>query len=118
MAEFTVAKVEDIPVGGRQVVTVNGREIGIFNVSGAFYALPNRCTHQAGPLCEGRVSGTLEPDADHDWDPQWVHEGAILLCPWHSLEFNITTGRCVAYPRVRLRQYPVRVEDGEIKVRV
>ena len=118
MAEFAVAKVEEIPEGQKKIVEVNGRQIGIFNVKGQFYALPNRCTHQAGPLCEGRISGTIVPDTTADWRPRWEHEGEILVCPWHSLEFNITTGRSIAYPRIRLRQYPVRVEDGQIVVRV
>jgi nitrite reductase/ring-hydroxylating ferredoxin subunit len=47
-----------------------------------------------------------------------VHEGQILTCPWHRLEFNITTGQCLAFPRRKLRSDPVTVEDGQIKVLV
>ena len=45
-----------------------------------------------------------------------VREGEILTCPWHGLEFDLTTGRCLANPRVRVRQYPVAVEDGLVKL--
>ena len=118
MAEYIIGTTDDIPIGEKRLVVINGRDIGIFNVEGRYYALPNRCTHQGGPLCEGRISGTLVSDTSTDWNPEWVQEGEILVCPWHSLEFNIKTGRCLAYPRVRLRQYPVSIEEGKIKIRV
>ena len=51
MARHVVATVEEIPPGQRKIVEVAGRSIGIFNVSGEFFALRNRCPHQGGPLC-------------------------------------------------------------------
>jgi len=39
--------VEDIPPGGRKVVRLEGREVGVFNLDGEFYALKNSCPHQA-----------------------------------------------------------------------
>ena len=36
-----------------KLVTIEGREIGVFNVHGEFYALRNRCPHQGGALCKG-----------------------------------------------------------------
>ena len=111
-----VGTVEDFPVGKHKVVTARGIEIGIFNVDGALYALPNLCFHQWGPLCAGKVSGTLSTSEQSDWTYEWVREGQIVVCPWHSLEFDVTSGQCLAYPKVRLRQYPVSVEDGVVKV--
>ena len=52
------------------------------------------------------------------WRPAWVQEGEILVCPWHALEFDLTTGRCIAYPKVKLRQFPVRVEGEHVVVTV
>ena len=57
--EHYIADVTEIPVGGRLLVTVEGREIGVFNLNGNFYALRNYCFHQGGPLCEGKITGTL-----------------------------------------------------------
>ena len=37
MTRHVVATVDEIPAGGRKIVTVNGREIGIFKVGDAFY---------------------------------------------------------------------------------
>jgi nitrite reductase/ring-hydroxylating ferredoxin subunit len=114
MAEFAVAPIEELPPGSKKVVTVRGIEIGVFNIGGSFYALPNRCTHQWGPLCQGALAATVEARADTGWRPEWVRDGQVIVCPWHSLEFDVTTGRCLAHPKVKLRHYPVRVEAGQV----
>jgi hypothetical protein len=37
MTRHVVATVDEIPTGGRKIVTVNGREIGIFKVGDGFF---------------------------------------------------------------------------------
>jgi nitrite reductase/ring-hydroxylating ferredoxin subunit len=118
MADITVARVAEFPPGARRIVRRGRIEIGVFNVDGRYYALPNICAHQFGPLCEGGVTGTLIANARTQWRRAWVREGAILTCPWHSLEYDITTGQCLAYPGIKLRQYPVRVEGEHVVVSV
>ena len=114
--EHIVARVGDIPEGQRLIVKIGEREVGVFNVHGQYYALPNICIHQAGPLCTGRISGTLVANAATQWKFQWAFDGEIITCPWHALEYNITTGQCLAFPKRRIRSYPVKVEDGQIIV--
>ena len=111
-----VAREGEIPAGERRIVKVGEREIGVFNVRGQYYALPNICIHQAGPLCEGRISGTLVANEQTTWKFEWGFEGEIVTCPWHALEYNITTGQCLAFPKRRVRSYPVRVADGQVLV--
>lgn len=118
MADVVVARVGELPPGAGRVVRSGRTEVGVFNVDGRYYALPNVCAHQFGPLCEGHVTGTLISNAATDWRLAWVREGSVLVCPWHSLEYDIPTGRCLAYPRIKLRQYPVRVEGDQIIVSV
>lgn len=113
-SEVMVAVVNEVPEGTHRVVKVGDREIGIFNVRGSFYAIPNACFHQNGPLCLGATSGTLVANESTSWKPEWVQEGEIIVCPWHSLEFNVTTGRCLAYANKKLPTYPLRVENGQI----
>jgi nitrite reductase (NADH) small subunit len=45
-----------------------------------------------------------------------VHDGEVVVCPWHGLEYHVPTGRCLAYPNINLRRYEVFVEDGKVKV--
>ena len=114
MTEYVVGSVNELPVGSKRILQIDGLEIGVFNVNGSYYALPNHCFHQGGPLCEGKVGATLFATAESGWKPAWVHEGEILVCPWHGMEFNITTGRCLSRPRARLRRFPVRVKDDQV----
>lgn len=106
-----VARVDEIPPGARKIVEVSGRSIGIFNLGGEFFALRNRCPHQGGPLCEGRVWGALE--ADRPGELRYSRGGEILACIWHGWEFEIRTGQSWCDPaRLRVRQYQVEVESG------
>jgi nitrite reductase (NADH) small subunit len=114
--EYEVGTAESIGPGEHCVVTVGNRQIGIFNVDGDFYALANACFHQNGPLCRGRVSGALIAGPGSDYKPEWRLDGEVVVCPWHSLEFHIKTGRCLAYPNRRVPTYPVRVRDGILTV--
>ncbi len=118
MADHVVARVDEFGAGERRIMRIGRVEVGVFNVGGRYYALPNVCAHQFGPLCEGKVTGTLLAGTETAWRPAWVQEGEILTCPWHALEYDITTGRCIAYPKVKLRQYPVRVEGEHVVVSV
>jgi nitrite reductase/ring-hydroxylating ferredoxin subunit len=100
------------------VVKAGRREIGIFNLDGTLYALPNLCTHQLGPLCKGKVSGTVICTRETKWKLQWGFDQEIVTCPWHGLEYHIPTGTCLAFPEIRLRSYEVWVEDEQVKVRL
>jgi nitrite reductase/ring-hydroxylating ferredoxin subunit len=112
MASYPVARLDEIPVGGRKIVEVAGRSIGIFNVDGRFFALRNRCPHQGGPLCEGYRFAALRSDAPGHYEH--TRPGQLIRCPWHGWEFDIVTGRSFFDPeRARVRQYPVEVRPGE-----
>ena len=115
-SEHPIGRVEDLPEGEHRVVRAAGREIGVFNIRGTFHGLPNLCPHQRGPLCEGSVSGTLDYGPHTEWKLAWIWEGEVVTCPWHSLEFHIPTGQCIALRDIRLRTYEVRVADGELWV--
>ena len=108
---YVVAAVDEIPPGGRKIVEVAGRSIGVFNLGGEFFALRNRCPHQGGPLCEGRVWGALE--AERPGEFRYSRHGEILACIWHGWEFDIRTGQSWCEPeRLRVRSYEVSVEAG------
>jgi len=92
--------VADLAPGRAAEVTVDGHAIAVFNVKGAFHALAGRCPHRGGPLGQGFVDG-----------PQ-------VSCPWHNWTFDVTTGENVASADVKVPRYEVKVENGQVCVRL
>lgn len=112
MAKHVVARVAEVPPGARKLVTVRGRPIAIFNLSGSFYGLLNRCPHQGGPMCEGLVTGLIESDQPGSY--RYSRAGEIIRCPWHGWEFDIRTGKSQCDPaKVQLRNFQVEVAPGQ-----
>lgn len=107
--------IADFPEGSHAVVEVENRSVGVFNIAGELFALRNVCPHQAGPVCESvRTTGTLIADEQHEWQLTWTHDGEIVACPWHGLEFHVPTGRCLGHTGYRLRRYRVQVLEDEV----
>lgn len=106
-----VAASNEIAPGDKKVVTVAGREIGVFNVGGKFYALSNRCPHEGGSLCEGLITGIALSNGPNDYRIE--RKGEFIRCPWHGWEFDIKTGQSWCDPKsMRLRSFDVHVESG------
>ena len=111
MAKYVVAEAGEIPPGGRKIVEVDGRSIGIFHINGEYFALLNWCPHQGAALCQGQLWSALESDVPGDY--QTSRDGEIIACLWHGWEFDIRTGQSWCDPeRLRVRAYDVRVEPG------
>lgn len=91
MARHVVGTVEEIPPGACKIVDVMGRSIGVYNVNGEYFAILNRCPHQAGPLRKGNVYGFLRSGAVGEYT--YSRPGEIVRCPWHGWEFDIRTGQ-------------------------
>jgi nitrite reductase/ring-hydroxylating ferredoxin subunit/hemoglobin-like flavoprotein len=86
----------DIADGTCKTVVVNGDEVAVFNVDGAFHAVQAACTHAGGPLCEGTLNGQ------------------VVFCPVHGGGFNVTTGAVVkGPPKKPLQTFTVKV-DGDV----
>lgn len=99
MGQFVpVARVNDIPDGTGREVTVQGRVLAVYQVSGQFYALDGICPHAGGPLGEGDLNG------------------CVVTCPWHGWQFDVTTGEHCLNRRLRQRTFPVRIIEGRVEV--
>ncbi|MCY4372954.1 MAG: Rieske (2Fe-2S) protein [Spirochaetaceae bacterium] len=116
MARHVVGPADAIPPGGRRVLTVAGRSIGIFNVEGRFHALRNSCLHNQAPVCLGEVGATYLPSAPGQY--RRGLDGRVLRCPWHGWEYDISTGRNLIDPSRKLTTYPVTVENGDLVVHI
>jgi 3-phenylpropionate/trans-cinnamate dioxygenase ferredoxin subunit len=109
---FVVARVGEIPAGGRKIVEINGRSIGIFHIGDEYFALLNKCPHQGGALCTGRLWGTLQSDrpGEFQYDPNQT----VLTCVWHGWEFDLRTGQSLCEPeRMHTRAYRVKRARGD-----
>ena len=68
-------------------------------MAGAFHAIDNTCTHEAGPLGEGALVGE------------------IVTCPWHYTEFNVRTGEALGpLGDEGVRSFPVKVQGDDVLV--
>jgi 3-phenylpropionate/trans-cinnamate dioxygenase ferredoxin subunit len=80
-------------------VTVEGRDVAIYNLAGCFYATANLCTHENACLSDGFVIDD------------------VIECPRHQGRFHIPTGAAKGAPvHIALKTYPVRVEGGDVFV--
>ena len=82
-------------------VTVEGRNVAVYNLGGRFYATDNICTHEHACLSEGFVVDD------------------VIECPRHQGRFHIPTGRAKGAPVHRdLKTYPIKIQDGMVYVQL
>ena len=116
MPRYVVGTVDEIAPGTKKIVEVGGRSIGVFNVNGEYFALLNRCPHQAGPLCKGNTYGFLKSGGVGEYE--YSRPGEIVRCPWHGWRFSVKTGKNPAAEVVAVRTYEVRVDGDDVLVGV
>jgi nitrite reductase/ring-hydroxylating ferredoxin subunit len=103
-----VSRLQDFPPGERKIVKAGSRSIGVFRVEDDFFAIRNRCPHQGGPLCLGRLSpwavATGPGEVRMDGPPR------LVACPWHGWEYDLATGQSFMGPgETRVKAYDVAV---------
>jgi 3-phenylpropionate/trans-cinnamate dioxygenase ferredoxin component len=95
------AAVSEVTPGRSRRCVVDGHAMLVCNVGGDFYALADTCTHDRGPLGEGRLRG---------------HH---IECPRHGSRFDVRDGAVKTPPAIRpLTTYPVRVRDDAVEVQL
>jgi 3-phenylpropionate/trans-cinnamate dioxygenase ferredoxin subunit len=101
MAFVKVATLQEIPEGTGKQVSVNGRNVALFNLGGTVVAIDDTCPHRGGPLSEGVVSGTE------------------VMCPWHGARFDLNTGNHLSPPaRNGVTVFKVQLNGDEIQIDV
>ena len=102
MAEYEylpVAPRDEIPLGERIYLELDGKSVVVFNVGGTFYAIGDVCTHDNGPLGDGELDG---------------HQ---IICPRHGARFDLSSGKALTRPAVNPAPfYPTRVVDGIVEI--
>jgi ferredoxin-NADP reductase/nitrite reductase/ring-hydroxylating ferredoxin subunit len=96
-----VANTTDIPVSKMKEVRINDQNICLANIDGKYFAINNICSHEGGPLADGKL------------------EGYEVECPWHQSRFDIRSGQVKAPPAVEPQAiYEVKVVGEEVLVNV
>lgn len=97
-----IGPVADVPAGDLSTVTVDGVGVLVVNIDNRLSAYRNECAHEALPLDEAVLD---------------VSNGT-LTCPWHGFCFDASSGECLSAPGAQLEQFPLRIDDGEVWVRL
>jgi ferredoxin-NADP reductase/nitrite reductase/ring-hydroxylating ferredoxin subunit len=95
-----VANTKDIQPSQMKEIQVDGENICIVNVEGKYYAIGKVCTHEGGPLADGKL------------------EGYEVECPWHGSKFDVRTGEVTNPPASEPEPaYEVKVDGNNILIK-
>lgn len=102
MSDFVKAgKFSALDDPGREVIEIDDRMIVLFRVGQDVFALDDVCTHDGGPLGDGKL------------------EGYAIICPRHGARFDIRTGAVLALPATRPTvSHAVRLDGDDIYVKI
>ena len=112
----SIGPADMLPDGTMREVKVSGETLLLVRAEGRYYATQGLCPHLRAHLARGQL------------------RGAVVTCPAHGSQFDITDGHNVAWieglpglvkgvaqaltkPR-NLATFPVKVENGQVWVRL
>lgn len=108
-----IGALDELPVGKRKIVMVEGKKILVINAKGKIYAMAPACPHMQLPLKRGKI------------------KDETIVCPWHHSTFDLNTGKVkkwVPFPpgvgkvlralskEKPLPLFPTKIEKGNILV--
>ncbi|MEQ1559816.1 MAG: non-heme iron oxygenase ferredoxin subunit [Methyloglobulus sp.] len=101
MADWVnVTKQTALADGEHVVVDVDGIDVAVFKIDGAFYAIEDVCSHDGAPIADGMVDGDQ------------------IICPRHGARFCIKTGAVKSPPAYEnIACFPIRIENGQVQVK-
>ncbi len=80
-------------------VTVDGGEYALFRHQGQVKCIDSACPHEGASLADGEI------------------RDGVVVCPWHSWEFDVCTGCSLDPPDNDVATYETLVEDGKIFIK-
>jgi 3-phenylpropionate/trans-cinnamate dioxygenase ferredoxin subunit len=103
LPELDAGPLEELAPGVMRLLEAEPYPVGVYNCGGELFAIEDRCSPDDGPLCLGN----------------WDAETCVAVCPRHGASFDLRSGRALSLPAyLPVRTFPVRVEDGVVKIEV
>lgn len=100
MAWLRALDLATLPVGAHTRVDLGGQAILLSHLDDGVHAVHDTCLHRGASLAAGPLAG------------------GKVTCHLHFWSFDARSGECVQVPSIRLRKFPVKIEDGAIHVEV
>ena len=102
MPDFVrAAKLSELDATDRLLVEVDDRIVALFKVDGEVFCIDDVCTHDGGPLSDGKL------------------ENHTIACPRHGAKFDIRTGKALTMPATEdTLAHQVQVRDGWVWVKL
>src|ERR1051325_10692496 len=95
-----VADKKELQEGGLLKVEADDEAIVLSMINGRIYAMDAVCSHEGGPLEDGKV------------------DGYEIECPWHGSKFDVRTGEVTNPPASEAEPtYEVKVDGNSILVK-
>ena len=104
MGEFVaVAKLDEISDPGSLLVEVGDRLLVVVLIGDNVYALDDVCTHDGGPLSDGKLDAAQR----------------TIACPRHGAKFSLRDGAALTMPATRPTvSHEARIDGDQILVRL
>lgn len=117
-ARIVACRRDELRSGQMRAVMVGRRRIAVICTDDEEYrAVADSCPHEGARLSGGRVESMWLSDEQRRYYSS--EERSVIVCPWHNFEFDVDTGLSTCEPhRLRLKTYPVRVENEHVIVYV
>jgi toluene monooxygenase system ferredoxin subunit len=94
----SVLAADELWTGEMRGLVVRGERLLLLRTEDGVCAYEDRCAHLGVPLSQGKL------------------EAGIITCSAHRYQYDARTGCGVNPARVRLRRFPVSIENGQIAV--
>ncbi len=100
-----VGGVEDFPKDGGVAIRYGNAQIAVYNFvsRGEWYATQNMCPHMKDMVLARGLLG----------DQKGVPK---VACPQHKKTFSLKSGECMSGEALRIRTFPIKVENGGVFV--
>ena len=112
----TVCREVDLSPGEIRPFTIGGRRLAVMRLEdGGYRAMSDVCPHQGASMGRGSVERMWT--AEEPGGMCRHAERSVAICPRHNFEFDVDTGLSPnVSPRLRIKTYEARAEEGEVAV--